>query len=285
MKWAGGKRRILPLLKQYFPQSYSHYYEPFFGGGAVFFHLQPTVATIADINPELINLYTVIKEKPHDLIAELQSGQYVNQPDVFTEIRSWDRNNIFSTLSSVQKAARTLYLNRTCFNGLYRVNSKNQFNVPFGKYTNPNLVDETNLLNLSLTFNAENITIVNEPYSTSLDRVVGSGNLIYLDPPYIPLSETSSFVSYTHEGFSFEEQENLMEKVKTLDEMGNFVILSNSDTPATRNLYKNFTIIPIAVTRSIGALSSTRIKVGEVIILGKTLTQKLDLKSSSLKHK
>lgn len=277
MKWAGGKRRILPLLEKFFPDAYNHYYEPFFGGGAVFFHLQPTAATIADINSELISLYTVIKNQPECLLAELKTGKYENSPDFFYSIRSWDREPSFQHIDPVKKAARTLYLNRTCFNGLYRVNSKNQFNVPFGKYANPTMVDEDNLFNVSKSFNAKNITILNETYKTNLDRVTTGGNFIYLDPPYIPLSATSSFVSYTHEGFSSEEQRELMEKAKILDEMENFVILSNSDTSATRSLYAGFNIIPIKVNRSIGAHSATRTKVGEVLILGTTLTNKLGL--------
>lgn len=276
MKWPGGKRRLLKELNKYVPQNYDQYYEPFFGGGALYFNQQPKKATISDINPELINLYIVIKNKPQELIAELQNGLYINDKENFLHIRNLDRDKNFSKKSDVQKAARTLYLNKTCFNGLYRVNSSHQFNTPYGKYENPKILDAPNILNISNLFTQNETNIINEPFITVLKNIDKEKNFVYLDPPYIPLTITSSFTSYTGEGFRDKDHIMLAEMMKELDEKGNYVLLSNSDTPVTREIYSHFNYTEIQVTRSISANSTSRKQVGELLIVGKTLQKHLN---------
>lgn len=278
MKWPGGKRRVLPELVKYVPKDFNSYYEPFIGGGALFFELEPENAFITDINAELINLYEVVKSHPDALIQELKDKKYVNEAESFNEIRALDRStDVFGSLSKVQRAARTIYLNRTCFNGLYRVNSNNQFNAPFGRYTKPRILDEPNILASSALFNDKNVSIKNSSFNDALNAVEGTQNFIYLDPPYIPLTSTASFVSYAKDGFSYEQQEELRDKALELDNQGNFILLSNSDTPITRELYSDFVIVPIQVKRSVGANASSRVAVGEVLALSPSLAKHLGL--------
>lgn len=276
LKWPGGKRRVLPELQKYIPKTYNKYYEPFVGGGALFFNLQPSDAVISDFNGELVNFYAQVKDNHELLIEELQKTKYENSLENFLDIRKLDRDaDVFSGLTKVERAARMLFLNRTCFNGLYRVNSKNQFNVPFGKYPKPRIIDKDNLENVSKLFNQNDVSIVEGSYLAVTSEIKDGGNFVYMDPPYIPLTATSSFASYTMDGFGSDEQILLMEEAKRLDGLGNFVLLSNSDTPATRELYKDFHIKSISVNRSVGASASTRVGVGEVIVLGNTLAQHL----------
>jgi DNA adenine methylase len=276
LKWPGGKRRVLPELQKYIPKTYNKYYEPFVGGGALFFNLQPSAAVISDFNGELVNFYAQVKDNHELLIEELQKTKYENSLENFLDIRKLDRDaDVFAGLTKVERAARMLFLNRTCFNGLYRVNSKNQFNVPFGKYPKPRIIDKDNLENVSKLFNQNDVSIVEGSYLAVTSEIKDGGNFVYMDPPYIPLTATSSFASYTMDGFGSDEQILLMEEAKRLDGLGNFVLLSNSDTPATRELYKDFHIKSISVNRSVGASASTRVGVGEVIILGNTLAQHL----------
>jgi len=278
MKWPGGKRRVLPELVKYVPKDFNSYYEPFIGGGALFFELEPENAFITDINTELINLYEVVKSQPDALIQELKDKKYVNEAEAFNEIRALDRStDVFNSLSKVQRAARTIYLNRTCFNGLYRVNSNNQFNAPFGRYAKPRILDEPNILASSALFNDKNVSIKNSSFNDALNAVKGTQNFIYLDPPYIPLTPTASFVSYAKDGFSYEQQEELRDKALELDNQGNFILLSNSDTPITRELYSDFVIVPIQVKRSVGANASSRVAVGEVLALSPSLAKHLGL--------
>jgi DNA adenine methylase len=276
LKWPGGKRRVLPELQKYIPKTYNKYYEPFVGGGALFFNLQPSAAVISDFNGELVNFYAQVKDNHELLIEELQKTKYENSLENFLDIRKLDRDaDVFAGLTKVERAARMLFLNRTCFNGLYRVNSKNQFNVPFGKYPKPRIIDKDNLENVSKLFNQSDVSIVEGSYLAVTSEIKDGGNFVYMDPPYIPLTATSSFASYTMDGFGSDEQILLMEEAKRLDGLGNFVLLSNSDTPATRELYKDFHIKSISVNRSVGANASTRVGVGEVIVLGNTLAQHL----------
>lgn len=275
LKWPGGKRRVLPELKKYIPKTYTSYYEPFIGGGAMFFDLSPMIATVSDVNEELINIYKEIQQDPTNLLTELGKHALNHSESYFYQIRALDRDDIlYAALSSAEKAARMIYLNRTCFNGLYRVNSKNQFNAPYGKYTNPRIVDAENIQALHDWMSLRKITFSNGDYSSSLKSAT-AGSFIYLDPPYVPATETASFVSYSKDGFSMENQEALKDLALTLDAAGSFIMLSNSDTPLTRELYKDFIIKPINVSRSVGASASSRNKVGEVIVLGKTLAAAL----------
>lgn len=275
LKWPGGKRRVLPELKKYIPKTYTSYYEPFIGGGAMFFDLSPMIATVSDVNEELINVYKEIQQDPTNLLTELGKHALNHSESYFYQIRALDRNDtLYAALSKAEKAARMIYLNRTCFNGLYRVNSKNQFNTPYGKYVNPRIVDAENIQAIHDWMSRRKITFSNGDYSSSL-KPATAGSFIYLDPPYVPATETASFVSYSKDGFSMENQEALKDLALTLDAAGSFIMLSNSDTPLTRELYKDFIIKPINVSRSVGASASSRNKVGEVIVLGKTLAAAL----------
>lgn len=271
LKWPGGKRRVLPEIKKYIPQSYERYYEGFLGGGAVLFDLQPNKASVSDINDELINTYQVIRDKYDALIDVLTVHSTNNSLEYFLDIRAKDRDlNAWGDVSDVEKAARMIYLNRTCFNGIYRVNSKNQFNVPFGKYENPKIVDEDNLKAISSWFKTIDISFSADGYQSTIIKA-GMNDFVYLDPPYIPLTNTSSFVSYTKDGFDINDQIELRDLASDINQEGGYVLLSNSDTPQVRELYKDFHIEGISVHRSVGAAAGTRKTVGEVLILGEKL--------------
>ena len=204
-KWTGGKRKLLSKLKELLPADYNNYYEPFIGGGALFFELAPKNATINDFNEELINCYIQIKNNPKELIEVLRKHKERNSKEYYLEIRGLDRLDTFSNLSGIERAARIMYMLRVNFNGLYRVNSKNQFNVPYGNYSNPKIVDEELINSISDYLNLNEIKIISGDFEDSLNTVK-EGDFVYFDPPYIPLTETSSFTSYTHEGFSYEDQ-------------------------------------------------------------------------------
>ena len=261
VKWAGGKRQLIADLKNNLPKKFNRYFEPFIGGGALFFNIQPENAYISDINPELINLYQVIKNNTYELIEDLK--QHKNTEEYFYEIRNIDRNSKYKKWSDVQKASRFIYMNRTCFNGLYRVNSKGEFNVPFGKYSNPRILDEINLLNCSQLF--QNTEIKCSDFSEILNHVQ-KGDFVYLDPPYAPLNETSSFTSYTKEGFGEDMQVKLKELCDELDKMGVHFMLSNSDTKRINKLYKNYEIKKVFASRAINSVASKRGKITEVLV-------------------
>ena len=264
-KWTGGKRKLLPKLKELLPIDYNNYYEPFVGGGALFFELAPKNATINDFNNELINCYIQIKNNPNKLIESLRKHKEKNSKEYYLEIRGLDRLDCFSNLSGIERAARIMYMLRVNFNGLYRVNSKNQFNVPYGNYSNPKIVDEELINSISDYLNSNEIKIMSGDFEDSLDTVK-SGEFVYFDPPDIPLNETSSFTSYTHEGFSYEDQVRLRDTVRKLTEKGVKVMVSNSSSELTIDLYKEFNVHYVDVTRTNGAKSTSRGVVKEVII-------------------
>ena len=264
-KWTGGKRKLIPKLKELMPEIYGNYYEPFIGGGALFFELSPRVAIINDFNEELINCYIQIKENPIKLIEILKSHKEKNSKEYYLEIRGLDRTDKFKELSKVERAARIMYMLRVDFNGLYRVNSKNQFNVPYGNYANPKIVDEELINNISNYLNTYDITITSGDFEDSVSTVK-EGDFVYFDPPYIPLNETSSFTSYTHEGFSYEDQVRLRNTVRRLTEKGVKVMVSNSSSKLTIDLYEEFNIHYVEVSRTNGAKSSSRGIIKEVII-------------------
>lgn len=264
-KWTGGKRKLIPKLKELMPEIYGNYYEPFIGGGALFFELSPRVAIINDFNEELINCYIQIKENPIKLIEILKIHKEKNSKEYYLEIRGLDRTDKFKELSKVERAARIMYMLRVDFNGLYRVNSKNQFNVPYGNYANPKIVDEELINNISNYLNTYDITITSGDFEDSVSTVK-EGDFVYFDPPYIPLNETSSFTSYTHEGFSYEDQVRLRNTVRKLTEKGVKVMVSNSSSKLTIDLYEEFNIHYVEVSRTNGAKSSSRGIIKEVII-------------------
>jgi len=253
VKWVGGKRQLLKQFQDLYPKDFNpivnRYFEPFVGGGAVFFDLHPYKATLSDINEELILTYQIIKEAPGKLIKELKKYKY--EKEFYLEIRAQEPKK----LSKVKRASRFLFLNRTGFNGLYRVNSKGGFNVPFGRYTNPIICDEENIRNVSELL--QNVEIKNRSYKEVL-KDAKKGDFIYFDPPYIPLNPTSSFTSYTQDGFGKKEQEELRDVFVKLHKKGCFVMLSNSDTPITRDLYKDFAINTVFAGRAINSNTKKR---------------------------
>lgn len=264
-KWTGGKRQLLGELRSYMPETYSRYFEPFVGGGALFFDLAPEQAVINDFNEELINAYRQIKNNPAELINLLIKHKENNSKDYYLALRSADRDGRISRMTGVERAARILYMLRVDFNGLYRVNSKNQFNVPYGRYKNPKIVDVDLLYQISEYLNENDIEILQTDFAEAV-KDAETGDFVYFDPPYIPLNETSSFTSYTHEGFSYEEQVRLRDTFKELTERGVYAMLSNSSSPLVEELYKDFNIYFVEAQRTNGAKSSSRGKISEIIV-------------------
>jgi DNA adenine methylase len=269
VKWVGGKRQLLKQFRDlnlYPPQDFNPvknaYFEPFVGGGAVFLDLLPKRAVLSDLNFELITTYKVVKNNVNKLIKLLKTYKY--NKDFFLKIRSKQTKD----LSDVQIAAKFIYLNRTCFNGLYRVNSKGEFNVPFGNYKKPLICDENNLKKISKAL--KNVKIYNEDYKNVLKRAK-KGDFIYFDPPYYPVNRTSNFTGYTVEGFFEKEQEELRDIFFDLHKRGCFVMLSNSDTPFINKLYskldKKIQINKIEANRNINSKASGRGKIKEVLII------------------
>ena len=264
-KWTGGKRQLLPVIRELMPKTYNRYFEPFVGGGALFFDLAPKDAVINDFNAELINCYQQIKDNPQELIEILKVHQEYNSKEYYLDLRSADRDERIDMMSEVQRAARILYMLRVDFNGLYRVNSKNQFNVPYGRYKNPKIVDENLVSAISTYLNNNQIEIKKGDFEKAvLD--VQPGDFVYFDPPYIPLSETSAFTSYTHEGFSYDDQVRLRDTFKKLNDAGAYVMLSNSSSFLVEELYRDFNIHCVEATRTNGAKSSSRGKISEIIV-------------------
>ncbi|HHG7592181.1 modification methylase [Streptococcus pneumoniae] len=264
-KWTGGKRQLLPVIRELMPKTYNRYFEPFVGGGALFFDLAPKDAVINDFNAELINCYQQIKDNPQELIEILKVHQEYNSKEYYLDLRSADRDERIDMMSEVQRAARVLYMLRVDFNGLYRVNSKNQFNVPYGRYKNPKIVDEELISAISVYLNNNQLEIKMGDFEKAIVDV-RTGDFVYFDPPYIPLSETSAFTSYTHEGFSFADQVRLRDAFKRLSDTGAYVMLSNSSSALVEELYKDFNIYYVEATRTNGAKSSSRGKISEIIV-------------------
>ena len=229
LKWAGGKTQLLNDLLPKVPSSYGRYIEPFFGGGALFFSLQPKNAIIADSNPELINMYRQVADHVDDVIQHLE--QYENTKERFYAVRSqrWE------VLPKAEAAARTIFLNKTCFNGLYRVNKKGEFNVPYGRYANPKICDQDALYAASVAL--KKAEILCGDYFLVLEHYAQEGDFIFLDPPYLPVSEYSDFKRYTKEQFYEEDHVELAKIIMRLHERGCYVILTNSNHPLVHELY------------------------------------------------
>lgn len=261
VKWVGGKRQLMFELIKNMPKSYNRYFEPFIGGGALFFELQPEQAYISDMNEELINLYSVVRDNVYELIKDLSKHEV--SKEYFLEIRNIDRTEQYTELSDVERASRFIYLNRTCFNGMYRVNSQGQFNVPFGHYKNPRIIDENNLLNCSELLKKTEIKCAD--FSEILTKVK-KGDLVYFDPPYVPLNDTSSFTSYTKDGFDINMQFKLRDVCDKLDNKGVKFMLSNSDTKLVNELYVNYEIKKVFASRQINANADGRGKITEVLV-------------------
>lgn len=265
LKWVGGKRQLLAEIMPLINKNCSTYVEPFIGGGAVFFELQPKKAIINDYNSELINVYLVIKNNPEELIIELGKHESNNTEDYFYEMRATDRSIEYATMTNLQKAARIIYLNKTCYNGLYRVNSSGQFNSPYGKYKNPNIVNATTIRGMSKYLNSTNVDIRQGDYKDVL-KGLRKGAFVYLDPPYMPISTSSSFTGYTENGFSYDQQVALKKECDKLNEKGILFLQSNSDCPEIRELYSEYEIKTVQAKRSINSKANKRGEISEVLI-------------------
>lgn len=266
VKWAGGKRSIIDKLINLVPEDFKTYYEPFVGGGAMLYELQPKKAVINDYNTELMNVYECIKDenKFANMCSELNKHETNHSEEYYYEIRDLDRDRKkFNKLADYKRAARTIYLNKACFNGLYRVNSKNEFNVPSGKKAKVNTYDGPNLGIIHCLLNFNDIKLLSTDFEEAVKNAK-KGDFIYFDPPYD--SDTSTFNSYTENGFGKEEQKRLAEVFKDLDKRGCYVMLSNYNTKLIKELYKDFNFNYVEAQRNIGASSKNRGKVEEVII-------------------
>ncbi|MDR3337116.1 MAG: DNA adenine methylase [Treponema sp.] len=269
LKWAGGKRQLLAEIKKCLPNDIKNYtyYEPFIGAGAVFFELQPKKAIINDFNTQLILTYTAIKENVEKLISILKDHKDKNNKEYFYKLRNSDRDIVkFEKLTGTEKAARLIYLNKTCFNGLYRVNSQGLFNVPYGKYKNPVIYEEIVLRQISNYLNSNDISILNKDFEYAVLNA-GRNAFIYFDPPYHSPDKTN-FTGYQADGFGEEEQRRLRDFIVKMTKQGAKCLLSNSDTDYIRELYnhKFFDIISVQAKRSINSDSAGRGNVNEVLI-------------------
>lgn len=266
VKWVGGKRRVIPELLLSLPTTFDHYYEPFVGGGALFFHLRSLnlledhKITLSDVNLRLIRTYRAIRDDVDGVIERLAHHKAHHCKDYFYKVRDVKVDNY---KNDADVAAWFIYLNKTAFNGLYRVNKKNRFNAPMGKYKNPKICDVDNLRNCHTVL--QTVELLHQPfYKAPIDAK--AEDLVYFDPPYVPVSATASFTSYTNEGFGSEEQIHLRDVAWELREKGVHVMLSNSDHEVVRDLYKDFDVRSIQVGRAINCKGKSRGKVGEVIV-------------------
>lgn len=265
VKWVGGKRQLLTEIESAMPpkKSYSTYYEPFVGGGAVLFHNQPKKAVINDYNADLINAYEVIKNNVSELIDSLKKHE--NTEDYFYKQRELDRQPDFNLLTEVEKASRLIYLNKTCFNGLYRVNSQGFFNTPYGRYKNPNIVNEHVLMALNAYFNENNIIFRSGDFEDAVKNI-RKGAFVYFDPPYAPISTTSNYTGYTLAGFNEADQIRLKKLCDKLNKQGVKWLLSNSKVDFITELYKDYDIQVVNAKRSVNSVASKRGEVEEVLI-------------------
>lgn len=264
VKWVGGKRQLLDQIIPRIPNRMTSYCEPFFGGGAVLFSYQPSTAIINDINQDLITVYKVIRDNVDALIESLK--RHENDKEYFYEMRNIDRNKDgFKNLTDIEKASRLIYLNKTCYNGLFRVNSSGEFNTPFGHYKNPNIVNEPVLRSVSKYLQKNNISIFCEDFSETLNRIEKDA-FVYLDPPYDPVSDTANFTGYNKGGFDRNEQIRLKQCCDKLTEKGVKFLLSNSSTNFIKNLYQDYSVSIVKAKRSVNSDAEKRGEIEEVLI-------------------
>jgi len=274
LKWAGGKRALLGEILPNIPEFTGKYVEPFLGAGAVFFQIGADVhKVVSDQNSELIDTYTVVRDHPQRLIEELR--KHKNEKEHFLAIRELDRDAEFFTLDKVQRAARFIFLNKTCFNGLYRVNSNGHFNVPFGNQKNPDIVSEKRIQNGSAYLRHRMPGSKKEFASQlftgdykSVTKSVNGGDFVYLDPPYHPVSTTSNFVTYGKDGFNASHQAELRDEILQMHTLGAKIMLSNSDTPLIQELFSSrvFYKKTVSVRRAISAKAEGRAPISELLI-------------------
>jgi DNA adenine methylase len=267
LKWVGGKTQLLTQFEAYFPQQFQHYYEPFVGSGAVFFHLQPAHATLSDSNPYLIGAYQHIQTRVEDVIARLcqiRSRYYALAPDEQQQeyYRVRTRYNQLPA-ASIEKTACLIFLNKTGYNGLYRENASGGYNVPFGRYTNPAIFDETNLR--AVSYLLQQVRLMHDQYDQVVRRAQ-AGDFVYFDPPYMPISKTSLFTSYTKGTFSVEQQANLAEVTRQLAGRGVQVMLSNSNSDTIKELYRDFYVYEVRASRMVNSKAALRGKIPELLI-------------------
>ena len=264
IKWAGGKKQLLDQFKLYFPKKINRFFDPFVGGGTITFHIiknyNPKEVFISDINEELINTYKVIKNNVDELIEILKKYKEKHNKEIYYIVRAEDP----SLLSEVTRAARFIYLNKTCFNGLYRVNSKGKFNVPMGSYKNPSILMEQDLREISKLLKNIKISVMSFEKMIPLAK---KGDFIYFDPPYYPLKKGNGFTTYTKGNFLEEEQKQLAEVFKKLDKKDCKVMLSNSDTKFIKDLYKDYKISFVKANRMINCNGNGRGKINEVVVI------------------
>ncbi|MCX6739507.1 MAG: transcriptional repressor LexA [Candidatus Parcubacteria bacterium] len=264
IQWVGGKRDTIAQIADLIPKKFNNYYEPFLGGGAMFFHLQPEKAVISDNNTELIKTYEGVRDNPEEVIKLLKELRYRHSLELFMKVRNFDREvNIFEKISNSEIAARMIYLNQTCFNGLYRVNQKGQFNVPIGSSLNRLICDEHTIRSVSKIL--KNVTIKETDFEKTVEDAK-KGDFVYFDPPYHPVSVYSDFTRYTKEKFYIEDQKRLKNKVDELNKIGCKVMLSNSDCEFIRDLYSNYNLHEVMIGRNLNSKREKRGKVSELLI-------------------
>jgi DNA adenine methylase len=269
LKWAGGKRQLLPEIRKHVPRDFGTYFEPFVGAGAVLFDLQPPRAVINDANEELINCYRVIKSNPEELIRLAGEHERNDSKEYFDGLSALDRQPGFHSLPDEARAARVIYLNKTCFNGLYRVNKKGQFNAPYRNHEKtPQIVDPEAIRAVSLYLNGAGVEIMRGDFREAV-AAAEAGDFVYFDPPYDPVSESASFTGYASGGFGRAEQERLKKVCDDLTRSGCRVLVSNSDTDFVRDLFRNrkrYTVREVKARRNINSVGAGRGKVGELLI-------------------
>ena len=268
VKWAGGKRQLIPILNENLPNTFGTYFEPFLGGGALLFYMlterQGQRCSISDLNSDLVLTYTTIRDRVEDLIVSLKNHERNYQGDQKSYYYSVRQSN---PKSQIEKASRLLFLNRTCFNGLYRVNSKGKFNVPLGRYANPNIVNEDNLRSVSRILDSSRVSINCRDFEAVL-RDAKKGDLVYFDPPYQPVSDTANFTSYTNKDFTFDDLGRLAQLCRDLDSKGCNILLSNSDSREVADMFssKPWKVSKIKANRSINSNSKKRTGHFELLI-------------------
>ena len=264
LKWVGGKRQLIPTFLDLIPEKFSSYCEPFLGGGALFFELQPKKAYVNDINEDLILVYKVIRDDVEKLISEL--ANFKNDAESFYSVRDWDRDKEkYDSLSDVERAARIIFLNKTCYNGLYRVNNAGEFNSPFGSYRNPNIINAPVLIAVNKYLNSAQIQLTSVDYAEVLAEIPKK-TFVYLDPPYDPISSTSNFTGYSKGGFNREDQIRLKECCDFLTENKIKFMLSNSKTEFILDLYSSYNITTVQAKRAINSVGSGRGNIEEIVV-------------------
>lgn len=267
IKWVGGKRQLLGEINRRLPPTFNRYFEPFLGGGAVFLSLVPEHATINDFNAELVNVWKTVQTSPNDLLDKLKVHEQQNSKEYYLDLRQTDRDGRIEKMSPVDRAARFIYMNKTGFNGLWRVNKLGQNNVPYGRYVNPKICDDR-ILPVSDYLNKNDVTILNGDYRAAVADAQ-EHDFVYFDPPYIPVTPTASFTAYTNDAFGLKQQEELRDTFVELTQRNVYVMLSNADVPLIDELYgkiPHINIHKVSATRNINSDSSKRGKVGEVLI-------------------